>query len=184
MGLFLDPLASVNEARGLDGTAATPSNGIQGSFSCKDNHLVHSQPTEVNKNSLIQTLSGLLPSVPSENEVPRKEKLPSEASDYCNVCLLCCLLVHVVMYLCSYFYYKYMTTNCQQVLCAFLHLKISSVSDAISNREIVTTQRPRPQTRTGTGTAERLNQVAEQNTMMMGQSKGRCPKKQSQSEAT
>jgi hypothetical protein len=47
-----------------------------------------------------------------------------------------------------------------------------------------TSQQPRPQTRTGTGTAERLNQVAEQNTMMMGQSKGRCPKKQSQSEAT
>ncbi|CAL8240104.1 unnamed protein product, partial [Gadus morhua 'NCC'] len=40
-----------------------------------------------------------------------------------------------------------------------------------------TSQRPPPQTRTGTGTAERLNEVAEQNTMMMGQSKGRCPKK-------
>ncbi|CAL8338188.1 unnamed protein product [Boreogadus saida] len=40
MGLFLDPLASVNEARGLHGTATTPSNGIQGSFICKDYHLV------------------------------------------------------------------------------------------------------------------------------------------------
>ncbi|CAL8389382.1 unnamed protein product [Boreogadus saida] len=40
MGLFLDPLASVNEARGLHGTAATPSNGIQGSFNSKDYHLV------------------------------------------------------------------------------------------------------------------------------------------------
>ncbi|CAL8360281.1 unnamed protein product [Arctogadus glacialis] len=46
-----------------------------------------------------------------------------------------------------------------------------------------TKQRPPPQTRTGTGTAERLNQVAEQNTVMMGQSKGKCPTKQSQSEA-
>ena len=33
-------------------------------------------------------------------------ELPSEASDYCNVCLLC-FLMYVVMYLCSYFYYKY-----------------------------------------------------------------------------
>ena len=74
-----------------------------------------------------------------EYEVTRKEKLPSGAPDYCNVCLLCCLLMHVVMYRCSYFYYKYMTTNCLQVSCAFSHLKISSVSDAISNREIVTT---------------------------------------------
>ena len=35
MGLFLDPLASVNEARGLHGTAADPSNGIGGGFNRK-----------------------------------------------------------------------------------------------------------------------------------------------------
>ncbi|CAL8235476.1 unnamed protein product [Boreogadus saida] len=46
-----------------------------------------------------------------------------------------------------------------------------------------TKQRPPPQTRTGTGTAERLNQGAEQNTVMMGQSKGKRPTKRSQSEA-
>ncbi|CAL8293082.1 unnamed protein product [Boreogadus saida] len=38
-----------------------------------------------------------------------------------------------------------------------------------------TKQRPPPQTRTGTGTAERLNQGAEQNTVMMGQIKGNVP---------
>ena len=34
-------------------------------------------------------------------------ELPSEASDYCIVCLFYCLLMHVVMYLFFFFYYKY-----------------------------------------------------------------------------
>ena len=45
-------------------------------------------------------------------------------------------------------------------------------------------QRFPSQKRTGTGTAERLNEVAKHNKMMMGQRKGKCPKKQSHSEAT
>ena len=47
-----------------------------------------------------------------------------------------------------------------------------------------TKQRPQSQKRTGSGTAERPNEVAKHNKMMMGQSKGNCPKMQSHSEAT
>ena len=116
MGLFLNTLASVNKVRGLHGTAADPTLASGGGASTVKITIWYTKafgllgdtppplPTEVNKNSLIQTLSGLLPSVSLEYEVTRKEKLPSEASDYCNVCLLCCLLMHVVMHLCSYFY--------------------------------------------------------------------------------
>ncbi|CAL8334452.1 unnamed protein product [Arctogadus glacialis] len=75
MGLFLDPLASVNNARRLHGTAADPTLASGGGFNCKDYKLVNKgcwfigghtssrNPTEVNKNSLIQTIDGLLPSV-------------------------------------------------------------------------------------------------------------------------
>ena len=41
MGLLLDSLANVNEAKGLHGTAADPSNGIGGGFNRKDYHLVN-----------------------------------------------------------------------------------------------------------------------------------------------
>ena len=154
MGLFLDPLASVNEARGLHGTATTPSYGIQGSFNCKDYHLVNkgfwfigghnpsrTQPKWIRTHWFEHSVD-LSERVPSEYEVRRNEKLPSEASDYCNVCLFNCLLMHVVMYLCSYFYYKYIWPLIVNSIVCFLHLNISSVLDANSDREIATTASP------------------------------------------
>ena len=155
MGLFLYPLASVNEARGLHGTATTPSFGIQGSFNCKDYHLVNKGFWFIGGHTPSRTQLKWIRTHGSEQsvdfspayleyEVTRKEKLPSEASDYCNVCLLCCLLMHVVMYLCSYFYYKYIWPAIACKYCVLFASKYLICLDAKSDREIATTLLNKP----------------------------------------
>ena len=136
--------------KGLHGTAATPLNGIQGSFYCKDYHvkqrlLVYwgthplQNPTQVNKNSRLGTIGGLLPSVPLEYEVTRRANSHLRPQ---IIILYACYVVCLCMLWCI-FVRTFITNIYDQQLPAsivcFLHLNISSVLDAISDREIATT---------------------------------------------